>query len=113
MTRPREQPKPSNLSPFRIWGDCMTPTLQEGDLVLCARLDTPETVVNGELYAVHCEHGYFVCRARKAYNTRGRVGALILCYDNTAHEPFDIETGPGTTIYRVVMVERDGKAIKP
>jgi phage repressor protein C with HTH and peptisase S24 domain len=93
------------LAAFQIAGTSMAPTLCDGDIVTCRLLDTPETVINGELYAVKTRHdGVFVKYARKVYNARGRVGALTLLSADPACEPFEVEMGPDARVYRVLQV---------
>jgi phage repressor protein C with HTH and peptisase S24 domain len=88
---------------FPIKGNSMEPVIQDGDLVICKAIDSPDRIRENEIYAIHANGSVWVKYIQKITNKRGRVTGLRLVSANyLEHDPFEEEINEYTRIYKVV-----------
>ena len=79
---------------FYIKGDSMSPTISNGDLVICRKIESLGSVEENELYALITNSGtVLVKRIQKIRDRNSKVIQLKLISDNfRGHKPFKIST---------------------
>jgi len=77
---------------FYIKGESMTPTIADGDMVICRSLDSHERIVENEIYAVVTTSGnVMIKRIQKIFNKHRQIEGLKLISDNyLEHDPFTL-----------------------
>ncbi|MCP4439168.1 MAG: S24 family peptidase [Aureispira sp.] len=89
---------------FNINGDSMSPTIANGDMVICRVLDSSEKIHENEIYAIVTNNSVFVKRVQKVYNTKKELTKLKLISDNyLEHDPFTVSL---RDVRRLLKVER-------
>lgn len=95
----------NNLA-FYIQGNSMTPTISNGDMVICRELEPFENIEENELYAVITTTGVvMIKRVQKVKrNGNSQIRQLNLASDNAMEEPdFQIS---GYNIRTLLKVEQ-------
>lgn len=89
---------------FYINGDSMSPTIANGDMVICRVLETSEKIYENDIYAIVTSNSVFVKRIQKIYNTKKELTKLKLISDNyLEHDPFTVSL---RDVRRLLKVER-------
>ena len=90
---------------FYIKGESMTPTIADGDMVICRSLDSHERIIENEIYAIVTSSGnVMVKRVQKILNKHRQMLGLKLISDNyLEHDPFTI---PIHEVRKLLKVER-------
>jgi hypothetical protein len=87
---------------FTISGNSMSPTLADGDMVICRPLDGVEKITDNEVYAVISDNGVQVKRVQKVYSPSRRLIRLKMISDNyLEHDPFFLGIGEVRQILKV------------
>ena len=76
-----------DLVAFNINGNSMSPTISNGDMVICMPLEDNKEVRDNEVYAVVANNSVWVKRVQRLYDRHGRWTHLKLISDN--YEEFD------------------------
>lgn len=94
---------------FTISGNSMSPTLADGDMVICRPLEGVEKIVDNEVYAVISDNGVQVKRIQKVYSPSRRLIRLKMISDNyLEHDPFFLGIGE---VRQILKVDRKLTAI--
>lgn len=90
---------------FYIKGNSMTPTIADGDMVICRSLDSHERIVENEIYAIVTSSGnVMVKRIQKILNKHKQVQDLKCISDNyLEHDPFTLSIHE---VRKLLKVER-------
>jgi phage repressor protein C with HTH and peptisase S24 domain len=90
---------------FYIKGESMTPTIDDGDMVICRSLEPHERIIENEIYAIVTNNGnVMVKRVQKILNKHRQLQQLKLISDNyLEHDPFTI---PINEVRKLLKVER-------
>jgi phage repressor protein C with HTH and peptisase S24 domain len=77
---------------FYIKGASMSPTIADGDMVICRAIDTNERIVDNEIYAIVTSSGnVMVKRVQKILNKTRQVKGIKCISDNyLEHDPFTL-----------------------
>lgn len=77
---------------FYIKGDSMTPTIADGDMVICRALDTHERIIENEVYAIVTNAGnVMVKRIQKILGKTHQLKGIKCISDNyLEHDPFTL-----------------------
>ena len=88
---------------FYIKGDSMSPTILNGDLVICRKIESYAFVEENELYVLITTSGtVFVKRIQKIRDRNSKVIQLKLISDNFRnHKPFKISTNDIQSLLKV------------
>jgi phage repressor protein C with HTH and peptisase S24 domain len=76
-----------DLVAFNINGNSMSPTISNGDMVICMPLEDNKDIKDNEVYAVVANNSVWVKRVQKCCDRYGRFTHLKLISDN--YEEFD------------------------
>jgi phage repressor protein C with HTH and peptisase S24 domain len=88
---------------FPINGNSMEPVIQNGDIVICEGVDSPEQIRDNEIYAVKSNGSLWVKYVQKIPDAKGWVRHLrLISANHLEHDPFEEEVNEYTRIYRVV-----------
>jgi len=90
---------------FYIKGESMTPTISDGDMVICRSLDSNERITENEIYAIVTSSGnVMVKRIQKIFNKDRQLQGIKCISDNyLEHDPFTLTTNE---IQKLLKVER-------
>lgn len=89
---------------FNIKGNSMSPTIADGDMVICRIMETGEPIHDNEIYAIVQGNSVMVKRIQKIRGKNNELVKLKLISDNyLEHDPFII---PITDVRRLLKVER-------
>ncbi|WP_264790009.1 S24 family peptidase [Aureispira anguillae] len=90
---------------FYIKGESMTPTIADGDMVICRSLDSHERIVENEIYAIVTSSGnVMVKRVQKILNKYKQVQGIKCISDNyLEHDPFTLSINE---VRKLLKVER-------
>jgi len=90
---------------FTISGNSMSPTLTEGDMVICRPFDNFDRIVDNEVYAIVSDNGVQVKRLQKVYDLKSKkLVRLKMISDNyLEHDPFFLEIHQ---LRRIMKVDR-------
>jgi hypothetical protein len=92
-----------NLVAFPINGNSMEPVINNGDIVVCREINSPQEVRENEIYAVRSNGSVWVKYLQTIKNRAGRVISLKLISANyLEHDPFVEEVNEFTRLYRVI-----------
>lgn len=77
---------------FYIKGASMSPTIADGDMVICRAIDTNERIVENEIYAIVTSSGnVMVKRVQKILNKNRQLKGIKCISDNyLEHDPFTL-----------------------
>lgn len=77
---------------FNVHGNSMTPTISDGDLVICRQVEDINRIRENDIYAVVTNGAVMIKRLQKVYNDTGKWTQLKLISDNyIEHDPFILE----------------------
>lgn len=80
-----------NLFAFEIEGDSMMPTITNGDLVVCEKMETSESIKDNHVYVIISDV-IVAKRIHQIKNKNGQLHALELISDNgSLYQPYTIE----------------------
>lgn len=90
---------------FYIKGESMTPTISDGDMVICRSLDSNERVVENEIYAIVTSSGnVMIKRIQKIFNKHRQLEGIKCISDNyLEHDPFTLTINE---VQKLLKVER-------
>ncbi len=89
---------------FTISGNSMSPTLADGDMVICRPLEAVEKIKDNQVYAVISDNGVQVKRIQKIYSPARRLIRLKMISDNyLEHDPFVLNI---SEVRKVLQVDR-------
>jgi Peptidase S24-like len=92
-----------NLVAFPINGNSMEPVINNGDIVVCREVNSPQEVRENEIYAVKNNGSIWVKYVQCIKNRAGRVTALKLVSANyLEHDPFQEEVNEHTKLFKVI-----------
>jgi phage repressor protein C with HTH and peptisase S24 domain len=86
---------------FQITSNSMSPTLMEGDMVICKAVENTNLIEDGQLYAVMIGAESFVRRVRRVVDYFGKVTHLQLFTEN-----------PNQFIFSTVDIQQVSKLLK-
>lgn len=85
-------------------GNSMTPNYQDGDLVLCQRIENVNEVKDNKAYIVVTAEALALKRIQRIRDANGRVTSLRLISDNyLEHEPYNV---PMNQVQEILEVKR-------
>ncbi|MEM7103154.1 MAG: LexA family transcriptional regulator [Bacteroidota bacterium] len=91
------------LVAFNINGNSMTPSIANGDMVICSPLDNKSEVCENEIYAVITNEGVRVKRLQRIYDNNGVWTHLKLISDNYIDfDPVVVKLENIRYIYKVI-----------
>lgn len=90
---------------FYIKGESMTPTISDGDMVICRSLDSNERIIENEIYAIVTSSGnVMVKRVQKILNKHRQLQGIKCISDNyLEHDPFTLTINE---VQKLLKVER-------
>lgn len=90
---------------FYIKGESMTPTIADGDMVICRSLESHERIIENEIYAIVTSSGnVMVKRIQKILNKHRQVQGIKCISDNyLEHDPFTLSINE---VRKLLKVER-------
>lgn len=89
---------------FTVSGNSMSPTILNGDLVICKEINDVKGIRDNEIYAVAASGSVMIKRVQKVYNRAGELTHLKLISDNYIdHDPFTVEL---QEVQRILEVTR-------
>jgi phage repressor protein C with HTH and peptisase S24 domain len=90
---------------FYIKGNSMSPTIEDGDMIICRAVETCEPVNENKIYAIVLKNGtVLIKRVQKLINKHKQMLGLKLISDNyLEHDPFEI---PVNDVRKLLKVER-------
>ncbi len=94
------------LFAFKVSGDSMFPTFENGDLVLCEPVHDAENINSQDAYVFQSASGLYLKRIRKAYNDDRQLIAFDLISDNDRnpeYAPFSVAAEEFQKCMRVKM----------
>lgn len=81
-----------DLVAFNINGNSMSPTIVEGDMVICMPLENKNEMIDNEIYAIVTNESVWVKRVQRCYDRHSNWSHLRLVSDNfDEFDPFIIE----------------------
>lgn len=81
-----------DLVAFNINGNSMSPTITNGDMVICMPLENTNELEDNDVYAVVANNSVWVKRVQRCYDRYGRCTHLKLISDNSVEfDPFLVE----------------------
>ncbi len=93
------------LFSFEVRGNSMYPKINEGDVVICTKVQSIEQVKDNEIYAVNIGGSLWVKYVKKLSDKFGRVRRLKLISENhMEHDPFEEDVNNHTRLYKVVRL---------
>jgi hypothetical protein len=93
-----------DLFSFEVEGNSMSPTLEEGDLLICRKLESTEKIKDNQIYTIVANSGVMVKRIKRILNKKGELMRYKLISDNyLEHDPFEL---PLSEIREILKVER-------
>jgi len=96
--------RPENLSILEAWGDSMTPTIGDGDVLMIDRSVTD--VVSGRLYVLNLDGELLVKRLQRLRN-----GTILLISDNERYRTEEVEPSETAALHLVGEVVWSGRII--
>lgn len=89
---------------FYIKGNSMSPTIADGDMVICRSLETNDRIIENEIYAIVTKSGnVMVKRIQNILNKNRQVVAFKLISDNyLEHDPFSVPVNDVRKLLKVV-----------
>jgi hypothetical protein len=89
---------------FYISGNSMSPTIADGDMVICTAMEGIDRLADNEVYAIVTDNAVLVKRIQKVYTKNGRqLSKLKLISDNyLEHDPLLLEITQVRKIMKVV-----------
>ncbi len=91
------------LVAFNIKGNSMSPTIVDGDMVICNALDTIDQIQENEIYAVVANGTIRVKRLQRVYDNYGNWSHLKLLSDNFIdHDPDLLPTDDVKQLFKVM-----------
>ena len=90
---------------FYIKGNSMSPTIEDGDMIICRAVETCEPVNENQIYAIVLNNGtVLIKRIQKIINKQKQMLKLKLISDNyLEHDPFEI---PVNDVRKLLKVEK-------
>lgn len=80
------------LVAFPINGNSMEPVIQNGDIVICRRLESINELKDNKIYAIRAKGSVWVKYVQKLKDQKGRVTRLkLISANHLEHDPFDLE----------------------
>lgn len=93
----------NGLVAFPIEGDSMLPVIENGDIIICRRIDGVHEIKENSIYAVRTDHAVWVKYVQRLHDKKGRVNRLKLISANyLEYAPFEEDINERTQIYKVV-----------
>lgn len=88
---------------FYIKGNSMSPTINDGDMVICKPIEDAARIRNNHIYAIVSQGAVMVKRLQKIHNpSSGRFTHLKLISDNfMEHDPFFLEVNEISKVLEV------------
>jgi hypothetical protein len=89
---------------FYISGNSMSPTIADGDMVICNELESSDRIADNEVYAIVTDNAVLVKRIQKIYTKAKRLIKLKLISDNyLEHDPIILNLHQ---VRKIMKVER-------
>lgn len=89
---------------FYISGNSMSPTIADGDMVICSPLENTDRINDNEVYAIVTESAVLVKRIQKVYTKDRQLVKLKLISDNyLEHDPIVLNI---SQVRKIMKVER-------
>jgi SOS-response transcriptional repressor LexA len=93
----------SELYALKVEGDSMYPLLNDGEIVICERVESANQVKDNEVCVVKAEGEVWIKYVKTVKNRAGRVKQLKLISENKLeYDPFFVDVDESIRIYRVI-----------
>ncbi len=91
------------LVAFPINGNSMEPVINNGDIVICREISSPQEIRDNRIYAIKNNGQLWVKYVQKLMDRRGRITQLkLISANHLEHEPFIEDISEYTRLYQVI-----------